>query len=328
MTRKSSRLRFVQDTIRAGMSYRLTKKYLTAVCGSIILPVIVLFTNCTDVINVDENDAGVTSAVIAEAAISGNVSGTEKKWILKKKCGLSEVQASTSMMEVESLPATAVSIDSVMNRIRGAVTAGYHAQLTGVIEIDGRNHDVFDNLVGPGIFGVYTSGIVKMYGGAVIGGNGIAPVDRRGLRSVRTLVCRENAPDYFYYSSPEAFLGLDEGGLDAYKISASQFSTPFEGVVYVTEDPGPVNFRNSRGILIVHNELSNAELMINSGEFQGLIICDVMDRTNGYSKILGGVVTLTGDITSRYGNGSTKIHYSSQALEELPSYCDIFTGSY
>lgn len=296
--------------------------YLTALYVCFIVLGVFLFTGCTNLVNVDESHKNtMTSAKITSTAESNNINCTKKKCVLAGKCTCRPSPVTSIPIEMEPPSPPANTIELVMNRVRGAITARYSTRLTGSVVIDGRNHDTFDNLVGTGVFGVYTSGIMDLYGRAMIGGNGIAPVTMPN-----PTVCKENAPEYSYYSSPEAFLGLDEGSLDAYKIPASEFTTPFEGVVYVTDELGPVNFVNSRGILIVHNQLSDAKLTLISGRFKGLIICDVMHRINGVPVILGAVVTLSGEITSRFGNGYARIHYSSETLEELPSYCDIFTN--
>ncbi len=215
-------------------------------------------------------------------------------------------------------------LGGLAGRVRGAVTARSNVDLTGNINIDGRNYDSLFNLVGAGTFGVFTCGTMDLDGNAAVGGNNIAPVDKKNINPVRSQVCRENAQVPPELAGPEALLGFAEGSLDCYDTTAEEFNPPFEGIVYVKENLGPVHFGNSSGILIVHNPNYTAKLHINKGTFRGLIICDVMDKSNGNATILGAVVTLSPNAASTFGNGNANILYSSQVLDNIIKYCKNF----
>ncbi|MBN1760487.1 MAG: hypothetical protein JW863_19315 [Chitinispirillaceae bacterium] len=204
--------------------------------------------------------------------------------------------------------------------VGGAVTARYSVDLTGGIDIDGRDYDSLNNLVGNGTYGVYTCMSLNINGNAAVGGNGVAPVDKKDIASVRSSVCYERGAITSAMASPEAFLGVPAGSLDQFKVSS--LPSHFEGIYYIEEDCGPVHFDNCSGILIVHNSTFNTQLKINSnGSFKGLIICDEMNKINGTCDVLGAVVSLARTTSSTFGNGDAQIHYSSQLLANLINYC-------
>jgi hypothetical protein len=219
--------------------------------------------------------------------------------------------------------ASTLPVETIIQHVQGAVTARSEVELTGCFEIDGRDYNSLNALVGPGIFGVSTCSTFTISGIAYIGGNGIAPVKKKDFYPVRDTVCHEHAVIKPYFDSPESFLGLEKGSLDRYKISASELITPFEGIVYVTEDVGPFHLRDSKGILIVHNESYTARLKIVFGNFTGLIICDVIESVPGRPQILGAVVTLSPHTKSKFGSGCAEIHYSLHVLNNLDQYYHI-----
>jgi len=204
--------------------------------------------------------------------------------------------------------------------IKGAITARSNITVKGNITVDGRDHDGNGNLIGSGMYGVSTCTFLSLEGSATIGGNGVAPVDKSTYPSVATTVAEEGAAVTSSFSSPEEFLGLAPGSLDAYKTASTTF--PMDGIVYITNDYGPVQFGNSTGILIVHNNATNAELHINNGTFKGIIIADKMDKINGNALIIGAVVTLIDGVVSTFGNGNAVIKYSSQVMANLEDYCN------
>lgn len=206
--------------------------------------------------------------------------------------------------------------------IRGAVTARSRITVKGNIEIDGRDYDSTNTLITPvaGTYGVSTCDSVFLVGSASVGGNTVAPVGTKTFPSVQTEVAQERAPIDSTFDSPEAFLGLPPGALNSYRSSDPNLP-PFRGLIYKTVDVGPVHFDNSYGILIVHNSSKDAELMINTGTFRGLIIADKMGKIAGNAAILGAVVTLAEGEVSTFGTGSAVIHYSSQILNLLSDYC-------
>lgn len=204
--------------------------------------------------------------------------------------------------------------------VRGALTARSRITVRGNIEIDGRDYDSSNVLIGTGLFGVSTCNILIMEGSANVGGNGIAPQSKTTFETIRSSVSQEYAPVESYFFSPEQFLGLPPGTLDEYKVTT--LTTPFKGLVYLTSDyVGPVHFGNSSGILIVHNNYKTAELQITDGTFRGLILTDKMAKISGNALILGAVVTLCEGEVSTFGTGSAVIRYSSKVLSDLQNYC-------
>ncbi len=203
--------------------------------------------------------------------------------------------------------------------IGGLITSRYSVDLTGNVTVDGRDYDSLGNLVGNGGYGVYTCMNMNINGSAVVGGNGVAPVAKGAIAPVRSSVCYEMAPITSSYSSPEAFLGVPVGSLDRFKVSALPAS--FEGIVYIDGDCTSNDIGNSAGILIIHNSTSTAQLHLNKGTFKGLIICDVMDKSNGNFSTLGAIVALGTSKNSKFGNGNAVLRYSSQVLSNLDYYC-------
>lgn len=230
----------------------------------------------------------------------------------------------TTKLEIRAVKRRSVPLDGIAALIPGVICARSDVELTGNIHVDGRDYDSLNVLTGdPGTYGVYTCMSVSRQGSASIGGNGVEPVDNNNeFNAVRSTVCSENRPITPNYASPEAFLELPEGSLDAYKISPGEFVTPFKGLVYVEGSIGPVHFGDSRGILIVHDSTKSAQLKINQGTFKGLIICDEMDKINGVATIIGAVASLGTGGSSKFGNGTADVHYSRQVLDNLDVYCE------
>jgi hypothetical protein len=229
------------------------------------------------------------------------------------------IGSSICRIEVLAVRQKGIPLTGIGALVNGAVTSRAAVTLSGTITVDGRDFDTLGTLAGTGVFGVYTCMTLIRQGNATIGGNGTAP-----LRGVNTTVAFQNASIEPYLSSPEAFLGLPPGGLDAFKVRAADVTYPIKGIVYVEGDFQP-NFNTgppSRGILIVSNSTRTAEMRLNgNGQFQGLIICDVMNRINGTADVLGGIVTLGTVTGSQFGNGTATIRYSSQVLDNLAAIC-------
>ena len=222
---------------------------------------------------------------------------------------------------IECIAALSPDITIPIPPIRGAITARSNIIIKGNIEVDGRDYDSSNVLIGPGLFGVSTCMSLSVEGSATVGGNSVAPVSKQSIESVFTTVAQESAPINGSFDSPEAFLGLPPGSLDQYKVST--LTTPFNGLVYLTDDyVGPVQFENSSGVLIVHNKFKTSELQITNGSFKGLIICDRMAKVNGDAQILGAVVTLCDGEVSTFGNGTAVIRYSSYVLSNLNKFCN------
>jgi hypothetical protein len=207
--------------------------------------------------------------------------------------------------------------------IRGAVTARSNITLKGNIEVDGREYDTNGVLIAGkmGVYGVSSCTQVLVDGSSAIGGSNVAPVGAKDTAGLWNSIGQNNAPLDTRFDSPEAFLGLAPGALDAYKTTT--LPDPVKGLIYLTSDyVGPVHFSpGSSGILIVHNNSKTSQLHINEGVYKGIIICDQMTKVNGNADILGAVVTLVEGEVSTFGNGSATIHYSSAVLNKLAEYC-------
>lgn len=205
--------------------------------------------------------------------------------------------------------------------VGGAIVSRYNVDIAGNIVVDGRDYDSLNSLTGKSAYGIWTCMTMLQQGNAaLVGGGGIAPLNRVAIAPVRSTVVLENAPVSAKFSSPEAFFGVENGALDKFKVTT--LSTPFHGVVYIEEDVGPVDFKNSSGILIVHNTSKTATFKGTQGTFKGLMICDRVDKINGEMNILGAVVTLSEVNASWFGNGQAVIHYSAQVLDNLRGFCD------
>lgn len=224
---------------------------------------------------------------------------------------------STSVVNV--VAALSPNINIPFPPVRGAVTSRSSITVRGNIEVDGRDYDTSNVLVGPGLYGVSTCVLLSIQGSASIGGNGIEPAEKAAFESVRDSVAQEGASVEPIFSSPEAFLGFPEGALDEYKTTT--LTTPFSGLMYLTNDVGPVHLGNSYGILIVHNKYRTARLQVNTGVFRGIIICDEMQKFTGNATIIGAIVTLRDGDVSTDLTGTVDVHYSTQVLSNLNKYC-------
>jgi hypothetical protein len=227
----------------------------------------------------------------------------------------SDKQPITAPPAMTAMVAGDLPVDTILEHVEGAITAKFGVYISANMTVDGRDGDSLGITTGPGINGIYTGEMVSLAGSSRIGGNGIAPIRRISG------TCIQNAAIEQYMTSPEAFLGLDPGALDEYKVT--NITTPFHGIRYITGDCSPIYFGNSSGILIVHNPEGTAKLGILGGTFKGLIIADVVDRISGSLTIIGGVVTLADSTRSRFGNGNGLIKYSTQVLTNLPMYCGM-----
>lgn len=209
--------------------------------------------------------------------------------------------------------------------IRGAVTARNDTRLNGGFVADGRDYDsiLINGIVGPGVYGVSSCKSLNLQGSSKVGGNGRSPESKKKFEKIRHIVSEENASVTSFFDSPEAVLGLSPGELEKYKVDKLP-SSPFHGIYYLTENPGPIHFGNfSSGILILSNSTKTLELKANgNGKFKGIIIADNIDKINGNVDIVGAVVMLsdTKNVNNN-ANGSATVYYSSRVLNNLGQYC-------
>lgn len=229
----------------------------------------------------------------------------------------------TTELEIISALVPELPLDGVLAHLPGAVTARSPIYINGTIDIDGRDYDSLDNLTGSaGVNGVYTCLDLTFQGNADVGGNG-NPLIRGKKASAAEIdtVAEQYTAIAPYLASPEAFLGVPPGSLDKFKTGT--VPSTFHGIVYDTvDDAGVLHIGGSSGILIVHNSSKTATVQINAnGTFKGLIIVDNMDKFTGGITGVGAVAVL-GTAETMFGNGTANLHYSSQVLGNLASYCN------
>lgn len=224
-------------------------------------------------------------------------------------------------IEVIAVRKRMLPIESLGVRIPAALLCRGEVELKGTGDIDGRDHPANaqnpgDN-IGDGVFGVLTCGSFSINGNGSVWGRGKGPATKKNnYTRLKDTVYRENVFPCVVPSTPEEVLGLLPGALDKYKIKASQFNQPFEGIIYVTESVG--NIKDiSKGILIVHNSSCNASINnINANaRIEGIIICDDISHINGGATIVGAVVVLSPNQSVVNGNGA--ILYSRETLDNL-----------
>ncbi len=215
--------------------------------------------------------------------------------------------------------------------VLGGVTSNGPIAVNGTLDIDGREHDLSCNLIGGvGVPGVYTNSTFSQGGNGDVGGYASGadyPLSNPGDPAVIT----QNGQDAF--DTPDGALGIDEGTLKYLAqsgIAGSQYVTdptnlvlPLQGITYVELPDGDVwqsanDLTNGSGVLVVHNETTNAVLEnTNGGTFTGLVITD--DIVHLHNEIIGALVTLTANPSSGnvLGNGTGSVCYSSQAFKGI-----------
>lgn len=214
--------------------------------------------------------------------------------------------------------------------IKGAVTTKCSVEVTGNACVDGRDWDSTGNDdPGSGTYAVWSCKDVDLDGSSSTAGNGNDPPKNKG-EGTNSVLRNQDCTDY--PQTPEEALGLEEGALDSYKKTPSEFGDmgfPFHGIVYVTGDVPAKDVGESRGILIVHNDDSDAKLHINGGDFKGIIIADVLDKANGNVDIRGAVLLLgnsSGDKNKKKtANGNADIKYSGDVVNNIEDYIQNLT---
>ncbi len=202
--------------------------------------------------------------------------------------------------------------------LRGVITGNGNMTTSGSVTVDGRDHDLGGSMVGPGSYGVSTSGTFTQSGSSEIGGNGAAPDDPAPAGAVQT-----NGP--VTPTTPEEVLGLPAGSLDVYKTTTVPTLPMNNQVVYLTSAGGSStwnapNFGDannpSTGVLIFHNTTGTAEIKNIHGHFRGIIITDKLTHINGSAVVRGAVVVIAANGT--IGNGNALVQYSTLAIANAP----------
>lgn len=229
-----------------------------------------------------------------------------------------------------------------------AVTSMAPVDVSGNITVDGRDHDMDGNLIGPGIDGVVCGGAVSSGGNAGIGGNGIAPVNRPVEADG---VFGENFDFSGIYPSgypdnPDDILGLPQGTLRAAAqaqgtlftnqtdwddfLAANGGVSPGGAIIYLDFDecvPTEIgsSLNDPPSILIMHNSTGDANMKNVHGKFRGLLLADSITHVNANSMIVGAIQTTWPlSIGNSFGNGNSDILFSSEALANLPG---VTTGN-
>ena len=219
-------------------------------------------------------------------------------------------------LQLEVIAAIIPSVPTdVSQKVRAAVIANDDATIVGNIVIDGRDHDSTGTLTdSTGVYAMCLRGVLD-FGSSAAGVYAHKDPTEYSKNSYTATQILESVPSDSFAATPEEFLGVSPGALDAYKTSS--LAVPFHGLVYVTETADIHDLENSSGILIVHNSTSTAEMHINAGTFKGIIICDVMK--NFEADVIGAVIS-TGTEEHNFGTGGN-ILYSRQVLSNLDKFC-------
>jgi hypothetical protein len=218
--------------------------------------------------------------------------------------------------------------------VKGAVTTNGPTGTNGNITIDGRDHNINGDLSGnPGSYGLFTADTYTQSGNSKVGGTDTDNNDQSPAKPGDPSVIEENYSGTMEATPDEVMggtaNGYPEGTLKSMAQSGtegSQYVTdpatltfPLSGVTYVELPSGqewnPVDFGDSNGILVVHNNNTDAVIKnLNNGTFKGLLIAD--DIVHIHTDIIGAVISLTTGPSSGnvIGNGSGQVLYSRQAL--------------
>ncbi|MGD9201970.1 MAG: hypothetical protein PVI26_10430 [Chitinispirillia bacterium] len=209
--------------------------------------------------------------------------------------------------------------------VRAAFTTNSSVITKGNIYIDGRDYDPEGAfVVGDGVYGIKSSGLVALSKKTRIGGKGLNPT----FKAYTNVIDNKNSIGN-YYSSPEDVLGLPPNSLNKYKTNELP-PLPFYGIVYYSPD-GEFecpDLESSSGVLICHNDEKTAIIKNFNGRFRGLVICDRFDQMTKGSEILGAVVALGDNGEDNIlGNSNNSIRYSSQILTNLNNFVKIVSDT-
>jgi hypothetical protein len=200
--------------------------------------------------------------------------------------------------------------------IQAAVTTRGPTTVSGNITVDGNDWNAAGTaVVGTGVYGVKSSGIVSVDGSCQVGGRGTPPTTAPTLNEIDHQCGSTEVP-----STPEEALGLPPGALDPYKTDVVP-TFPFSGIYYYTGTTIiQPHFSGSSGILIVHNDTYTGSLKNLKETFTGIIIADKIDHVNGGAKIVGALITLSPTVDGNaLGIGDSDILYSSEVINGLVS---------
>ena len=218
--------------------------------------------------------------------------------------------------------------------VKAAISTNNDVNTLGTLNVDGRDHDLFGNVIpGQGTLGIWSTQEIEQSGSSKIGG-GATGTDYSPSKPANSDVVQENASyDGGYPNTPDSTMGgtakgfppgklksLAQSGVNGsqYVTNPSYLTFPLRGVTYVELPPGAIwNSSNidGSGILVVHNNSLNAVIKNeNLGTFRGLIIAD--DIIHIHTNIIGAVIALTPNPSDGncIGNGSGNVLFSRKAL--------------
>lgn len=209
--------------------------------------------------------------------------------------------------------------------VLAAITARGSVELSGTIDVDGRDWDSTGaRVLGGGVFGISTESYVTGFSNSnsKIGGHGIDLTRGKNCpENIKSQLYQERATADTALQSVEKFLGVAPGFLQDYYVTS--LSAPFNGIYHIESDLRLNSNSDCSGILIVHNATGNATLSMNGNmKFTGLIIADRLDKINGGAEVVGAVVVLSPFGQTVDGGGTSGVKYSSQVLRNLDDYCD------
>lgn len=262
---------------------------------------------------------------------SDGAGGSGQVWTVS--IGTDQVSIRSTATKHEATATVTIFIERehpVLSGVLSALTTRGPVETNGTITIDGRDHDLFGTVIpNAGTLGVYSESTYTQSATSFVGGTNV--VDYSPSVPAAPEVIVENG--LLSKPTPDLVLGLSPGTLKIMALSGvagSQYVTdpadlvgPLQGVTYIEIPPsdpwwivaGNTIFDNGTGVVVVHNEATNAIIKnLNQGTFRGLIIAD--DIVHIHNRIIGALVSLTPSPSSGnvIGNGGGEILYSSEAL--------------
>lgn len=295
----------------------------------------------------DKNEPGDNGQLLSNVSfgngsydvhVTDNKDGDDDRWDDKDGTIIVTSTGSSSNGPKRVLEIVVTRITLIPTGLRGAVTSNGSIVTDGDMQIDGRDHDMDGNVIatcGCGTLGISTTSILTQDGSSDIGGTfsgtDYAPSDPFGPGI--PFIIEENAA-WIPPATPEDVLGLTvvdqlktlaQSGIKGskYVTDPSELTFPLSGITYVELPDGAtwnarsgersVDFEGSTGILIVHNEMTNAGLeKTSTGTFRGIVIADKYDKID--NTIIGAVVTLASD-SRQIGDGDGEIRYSQEGVD-------------
>ncbi len=217
--------------------------------------------------------------------------------------------------------------------VKGLITLPASNSINGNITLDGRDHDIYGNLVSnSGTYGVWTTASsFTVSGSAKVGGTfkGIDYVPAN--IPYDSVIALNQTYAGGYPNTPDSALGgasvgFTEGmaksiamsgvGGSQYVTDPSKLRYPLSGITYL-ELPSGASWNSAtftgQGILIVHNASKNSHISNVQGTFAGLILADNIDHLHG--TVIGAIISLGASAGANViGNGNASILYSNQAI--------------